>query len=300
MAGREVAGERGPDHEALLAELEASWPLTRVEVVDVLRSFQGRTVILVAAEQGHYVVKIDLAPRANLRDADQLEVLEYLHQRGYEHAPAMLSTTSGRPCAKTSLGLASVLEHLPLPLDHGARQWRELGLAAAELNRFADYPVPYSVPIVPALEELSRQAFGLAFERQFNDLLGQVAFLADLAPTALVHGEINLSNAGRRLDGTTVLLDWDQAGSAPPCIEYGYPLVSVFLSESAHVLDVDSATAFYGSYQEAGGRADASEGFAAAVFHALRYMWWGDVGSRWERILYAADHQAQLSDVLRQ
>lgn len=147
--------------------------------------------------------------------------------------------------------------------------------------------MPYSVPIAPALRKLPRRVGGLSFERRFNDLLGQVAFLADLASTALVHGEINLSNAGRRSNGTTVLLDWDQAGSAPPCIEYGYPLVSVFLSESTHVLDVDSATAFYRSYQEAGGRVDASEGFAAAVFHALRYMWWGDVGSRWERILYA-------------
>jgi hypothetical protein len=36
------------------------------------------------------------------------------------------------------------------------------------------------------------------------------------------------------------------------------------------------------------GRVDASEGFAAAVFHALRYMWWGDVGSRWGRILYGS------------
>lgn len=53
MAGRELDGDEGHDHDGLLAELEAWWPLTRVEVVDVLRSFQGRTVILVAAEQGH-------------------------------------------------------------------------------------------------------------------------------------------------------------------------------------------------------------------------------------------------------
>lgn len=37
--------------------------------------------------------------------------------------------------------------------------------------------------------------------------------------------------------------------------------------------------------------------FDAALFHALRYMWFSDTESRWSRILYALDHEPDLRDV---
>ena len=114
----------------------------------------------------------------------------------------------------------------------------------------------------------------------------------------MAHGEINEANARRREDGTVVLIDWDQAGRAPAALEYGYPLITVFVSEDEHTFDDRSARAFLGGYVEAGGVIDARQMFNAALFHALRYMWWGATERRWARILDAVDREAELCAVL--
>ena len=112
----------------------------------------------------------------------------------------------------------------------------------------------------------------------------------------LIHGEINVANAGRRANGEVALLDWDQAGVGPLALEYGYPLIAAFVSEDL-VVDHGSAGSFYAGYTDAGGQIDHDRLFDAALFHALRYMWFGDVDRRWERILHAVEHEDLLTSL---
>jgi hypothetical protein len=110
----------------------------------------------------------------------------------------------------------------------------------------------------------------------------------------LIHGELNESNIGRRRDGTVVFLDWDQAGTSATALEYGYPLITTFIAEEDLAFDEATAAGFYAGYAEAGGVIEPSRLFDAALFHALRYMWFGDVTQRWERIAYAVRNEAAL------
>lgn len=112
----------------------------------------------------------------------------------------------------------------------------------------------------------------------------------DLDEEGLIHGEINGANAGRRANGEVALLDWDEAGVGPLALEYGYPLIAAFISEEL-VIDHDSARSFYRGYTDAGGYIDHDRLFDAALFHALRYMWFGDVDRRWARIMHALEHE---------
>jgi hypothetical protein len=89
--------------------------------------------------------------------------------------------------------------------------------------------------------------------------------LADVAEMGLIHGEINGANAGRRSNGEVALLDF--------------------------VVDHGGARAFYAGYTDAGGQIDHDRLFDAALLHALRYMWFGDVHRRWEQILHAVKHR---------
>jgi pentatricopeptide repeat protein len=140
--------------------------------------------------------------------------------------------------------------------------------------------MPFAIPILVALQQLAARARGLPFEDRFLELLARAGELERQPPDALVHGEINTANARRRDDGSVVLIDWDQAGCAPAAMEYGYPLITVFLSEGEHAFDDPSACSFIRGYVEAGRVVDARQMFNGALFHALRYMWWGSTERR--------------------
>jgi hypothetical protein len=85
---------------------------------------------------------------------------------------------------------------------------------------------------------------------------------------------------------------------AAPAIEYGYPLINVFLSERDLAFDDRSAAAFDEGYSNSGGVLDHCALFDAALLHALRYMWWGDTERRWERAVHAVSREAELCSVL--
>lgn len=276
--------------------LTDQWPLSGVAVGDRLAGFETREVVRIHSDQGDFVVKSDPAPRPDVRDDDQLLVLDFAAEHGYPHAPSVLHTRNGHRAARTSGGLTVVLEFVPQPVDQGS--WTALGRGAATLNRSRAFPVPYAIPFHAAISDLARQAVGRPFERDFAQLLDRVSRLDGDERRGLIHGEINLANARCRNDGTVVLLDWDQAGSAPVALEYGYPLITQFLSEDALVVDEHAASDFYAGYLENGGTLDPASGFSAALFHALRYMWFGNVEVRWERIVHALRHEADLTDML--
>lgn len=282
-------------------DLAAIWPLTGVSIGEALPSYATRPVLRVHADQGEFVAKVDCAPRPNVAGADQLHVLEYLADRGFAHAPALLRTRSGQHVGRLGEYAIGVIEFIPRAVHEDgstSETWSLLGQAAARLNAFADYPMPFAIPISVALQQLATRVRGLPFKDRFLELLARAGELERQRSDALVHGEINTANARRRDDGSVVLIDWDQAGCAPAAMEYGYPLITVFLSEGEHAFDDRSARSFIRGYVEAGGVVDATQMFSAALFHALRYMWWGSTERRWARILDAASREAELCAVL--
>ena len=193
-----------------------------------------------------------------------------------------------------------VLEYIASPLvsgrHDGVRGWRDLGSAAARLNGLTDYDVPFAVPVEEALQQLATRAAGTPFEAGLCSLVARIEHLIALDELGLIHGEINQTNAKRRNDEEVVLLDWDHAGIGPRILEYGYPLIVAFVSDDL-VVDVQSVRAFYRGYTDAGGNIDHDRLFDAALFHALRYMWFGDVERRWDRIMHALSHEDRLTSL---
>jgi hypothetical protein len=197
--------------------------------------------------------------------------------------------------ARIHADVACVMEYVPNKPQSTPLQWRDFGAAVAGLNAHGGYHRPFGISIGATIDELAERAAGRSFGSEMGALLDELAWrLSDLPADALVHGEVNCANAGVRTDGTTVLLDWDQAGSAPAALDYGYPLITQFIAESSHRVDLEAARAFYRSYRDSGGTVDVEQCLPASVFHVLRYMWWGDTEARWRRIHFARDHRSAL------
>jgi hypothetical protein len=281
--------------------LEAAWPLTGVSLGEALPGHPTRGVFRVFCDQGDFVAKVDPAPRPDLADVDQLHVLEHLSARGFAHAPALLRTRSRHRTARIRGSAVSLLEFIPLAMDEGfstSDTWRQLGDAAARLNAFADYPRPFAIQVAAVFDQLAARVRGLPFEARFLEVLARAGEVVHLPSDALVHGEINQANARRRADGTVALVAGTKQGGPPGHWSTGYPLITVFLAENDDTFDDRSARAFYVGYMEAGGVIDRTQMFNAALFHALRYMWWGRTERRWERILHALSREADICDVI--
>jgi hypothetical protein len=280
--------------DRLAREVAATWPLTHVSVNRVVRIFGTRTVAVLAAAEGTFVIKIDGRPRLNADASVNFDVLGYLEASRFPHAPRAVRTVSGALGARIHAGVAYVMEYVPNKPRSTPLQWRDFGAAVAGLNAHGGYHRPFAIPIRVAIDELAERAAGRSFGSEMRALLYELTWLSDLPADALVHGEVNCANAGVRTDGTTVLLDWDQAGTAPAALDYGYPLLTQFIAESSHRVDLEAARAFYRSYRDNGGTVDVDQCVAASVFHALRYMWCGDTEARWRRIQFARDHRSAL------
>jgi hypothetical protein len=82
-------------------------------------------------------------------------------------------------------------------------------------------------------------------------------------------------------------------------LEAGWPLILGFISVEDHAVDEDSAAAFYHAYKGTGATIDPGLAFDAGLFHALRHVWWGTIGQRWHRILFALENEASIRDLVR-
>jgi aminoglycoside phosphotransferase (APT) family kinase protein len=191
---------------------------------------------------------------------------------------------------------------VPRPAGHGhtpAEAWARLGEAAGRLNAHDDFQAPFAIAVPGALAEMAAWVRGRPFEKEYLARLERPRYLGQLAPRALIHGEINPANARQADDGTIILVDWEEAGSAHPALEYGYPLIHAFISVEDHTFDEHSAAAFYQGYTNTGATIDAGLAFDAGLFHALRLMWTGTTTEqRWDNILFALKNEADIRAVI--
>lgn len=278
------------------------WPLSSVRVGQSLHSYPTRSVRVVHSDEGTYVAKVVPVPHDEPEADRPPSVLEYLSERGYEHSPALLRTRSGDQLVQSGTHTICMLEYVPEDFpeaghDHPSA-WHDLGRAAARLNSYVDCPFRYAVPTNAALVDITQWMHGRPFEKEFLALRPRLDELLNPEGEGLIHGEINPANARRRADGTVVLLDWDEAGTGSIGLELGYPLITVFISEADLSFHRDSAQAFYRGYVDSGGTADREIVFNAGLFHAIRYMRFGDIDRRWRRIGYALDHECELCSTI--
>ena len=200
----------------------------------VAQSFPTRRVVRIDSDQGSFVAKIDDAPGPAENDETLLRVLSFLNGRQFPHAPLLLRTRTDTSVARIGDSTIAVMEFIPLAVVESeelrASGWKDLGRASAQLNGYTDYPQPFAIPVDRALRELAERAKGQPFEQPFMEALTRAAALTEAKQTSLIHGEINEANARRRADGSVVFVDWDQAGTGPTALEYGYPLITTFIS----------------------------------------------------------------------
>lgn len=194
------------------SEIQAAWPLTGVSIQGDIPSYPTRRVFIVVSDQGKFVVKACRAsPNHSLDDA-RLSVLDFLAERNFTHAPALLRTRAGDRATRMGVDVVWMLEYLPRAVDDSdspPETWRLMGEAAARLNSHSDFELPFAVPLSRVIDELARRAAGQRFEEEYLRLLVRASGVTRLASDALVHGEINYANARRRADGTVVFVDWD-------------------------------------------------------------------------------------------
>jgi Ser/Thr protein kinase RdoA (MazF antagonist) len=275
--------------------------------VTIGASFGGpfaRRVFVIHADQGTFAAKVNDNPPPPETARAELEVLGYLATRGYRHAPALMRTNGGSPLAHTGTRSVAMLEFVPGRFDDltdgkHVRAWAALAGATAALNAHTDYPGHAAQDFVDQVpDQLRQKVRGHRIEKEFLALLERTAPLRYAAQRSLVHGEVNFANSGYRGDGTTVLLDWDGAGQGPTALDYGYPLITQFIDECIPELDRDAAEAYYGAYRDAGGVVDVEMAFRAAILQALFLMWFSNTDSRWARIQWALDREAELCGVI--
>jgi hypothetical protein len=77
------------------------------------------------------------------------------------------------------------------------------------------------------------------------------------------------------------------------------PLILGFISAEDHTVDEESAAAFYRAYTSTGATIDPQLAFGAALFHALRHVWWGTTELRWHRVLFVLKNEDGIRGLMR-
>lgn len=274
-----------------------AYGLSLEAVLDTFGYFEGRKVLLARSDRGLRVVKLHEMAEGQARFKQTLQMMAHLQARGYRQVPEVYQTRHGDLYVEAGGVLLYLLEYFPQsPIQPCHPQdWQLLGAAAGQLNLIQDEPLEYAIPVDLAILEIQVWAQGQEYEQPIRDLLDLVKPLLADRQLGLIHGEINPANAGKRATGEVALLDWDEVGTGRIALELGYPLISLFLSVGSLEFQMDNARAFYGGYRAVTGLPWNREAiFAAALFHALRYLRFFDLQNRWQRILFAVAHRDQL------
>lgn len=272
------------------------WSLDKVCLGETFQTYPTRRVIRLHTAQGEFVAKIDDQPPAYETACTRCAIFDFLAAHAFPHRPLLLKTREDQPLLYHNGQSVMLLEYIDCgPPDNQPATWQKLGQIAASLNALPLCPVPYAIPTAGVIAELTVQAQSHRYQKQFTEFVAMLTPLVDQPARGVIHGELNRANVRQRRDGTLVILDWDEAGHGAPVLEVGYPLLTVFLTETLHFQRAQAQAFYRGYFGEHTPDAAAQDLlFRAALLHALRYAQWGNQQRRWARIYYAITHRKHL------
>lgn len=229
-------------HDFLQSTLNAQYGFQE-PAIRLLKTEHSRRVYRVStAEQEDMVVREYRTDRLPDHAESQIATLLYLEEVGFA-APRIIRNRSGATSTLTASGILVALSFMEGPcLGFDLPSMESLGEVLGRLHALhvtagsgnglrvprSTFSPEFRVP--PALQRLESfanrvpAAWRKAYDG-FKDTLEKSTALESL-PLTLVHSDPFPENAIRRLDGTVVLLDWDDAGLGQAAIDLGHALAT--------------------------------------------------------------------------
>ncbi|MCD4652625.1 phosphotransferase [bacterium] len=126
-----------------------------------------------------------------------------------------------------------------------------------------------------------------------NLLAGIPSF--DELPKCLIHGDIGPHNTLINKNKQLIIIDWDNSGYSTRIFDLAFPLIWMFVGKNCDLRE-ENAKAFYKSYLQINPiQSEERESiFSAALFFALKYIFYRDMQINIRRIKTALLHRSTL------
>lgn len=290
------------ERDALFQLVELNWNLPNIKLLNTLQNFDNRQVHLIDSDNGKVVCKVFQGQFSDDQFKQLTSIFDYLANKKFKNAPNILKGKNGENFITNDNVRIIVMEYIEGETpETTSENYAKLGSIVGELNNYNDYPHPALISvdaIRPDFAELAKQ-LPERIRSEYLELSKQLPDI-DSMPRSLIHFEASLGNTLQKADGTIVILDWDEAGTGATILDSGYHLITSFVSEDLQ-FDEHAARAFYFAYLQAHKltEQELNHLFEASLFHALRYIIWGDTEKRWQRIQWSIENKSNLMSVIK-
>lgn len=277
--------------EDVATVLGTFWGMRQTVAASKYQTSRSRTVWRISTGSGDLSIKVDRHPHVSVVGGVSVQEHVATHRPGL--APHPVPTVDGDLAVTVDGCRFTVSEWISgrQPIAEST-SWAWVGAAAAALHGLPAAIRDFALPLDQVGEELRRQPgwpAGLVLETV------ERARHVGAAPSAVVHGQLNVANVVELLDGGVAVLDWDEAGTGLSAIDLGYPLICEFLSEDL-TWHSDLAESFFRGYQEAATTPlpEADDVIAIGLLLGLRSAMFANQATRLTRVQHAIEHEPEI------
>lgn len=274
------------------------WPLPPVRKIKRVHHKENRTVYQIITHHRIFCLKVYescIAPMMELK-----KVLQSLQSSSFPGFPPLVPTQTGDIIARNRCQSALLMPwYRQGKMPRIPTAYRSLGLLISALHKESvpDHDVH---PDSPAeRDQLRRQANHLPDPAWYLNLLESIPDFNNL-PRRFIHGDVGPHNTLLDSDNNLILIDWDNAGCGARIWDLALPLIWMFIGRDCD-LRGDNARAFYSGYQQTETLTHQEQEliFPAALFFALKYVFFRGPEINIRRIQTALTHRSELESWVR-
>ena len=149
------------------------WALADIRFGAQFQTYHSRIVHHVLTDQGEFIVKVDSSASSNEVLQRTSSVFDFLATQGFVHIPQLLRTCKGENYVQIQANVLWVMESIPRS-ESNAQAWHKAGQAAAVLNGYKNFPIPFAVSVEGALNELQDWIQDRPYRREFLTIVENV------------------------------------------------------------------------------------------------------------------------------
>jgi Ser/Thr protein kinase RdoA (MazF antagonist) len=278
--------------------VQTHWPLSSVQLKEILQQSGERQVGIVESEQGRFVYKIAESRRGEAGLRQDTAVFSALERVGFSQAPKLIPTAEGERFIKLGSRFVYLLERIEGSRPESSPEtYSEIGKITGRLHLTRGFPFETDFNTNKILEDLYKNATDYTFGKEYQ-AIGRSLQDLETFPKTIIHTDISPANSIRHPKRGIVFIDWDDAGTGPAVVDLGAMLNEIIREDIT--FNESYIRAFFSSYtkerqiapREVDGIVDAT------IFFALMYIPYGNMEKRWERIKWLHANKKELKELV--